>query len=321
MPQKSKSKAKAGPSKPKTPKSAKSDVYCAPQQTEIKCNSWGIPSLDTHGFGSALPMTVSTLYAKSSTGSVTVKNELGLVVTDFFNYGVVDPGGSPVAQPVSNYFWELNQNLFENGGTFPADLGGDTFCRVRSLKVWILPRSGIASFVQGGPPSQPTNAAAMFTVNCQTPGVAILPTTNVPSVSDRAFALNTQVTNVLPQVDTKWKCVFACNMQKTFQSGVARPYIQPFGANRTSQAQCLFQMTVVNPATGKPFLTTEDYSLRVKVQIVIDQPMATLQQAKLSVFRNEEFTSPALEQNGIPYSPPPLSYAQINLRSVMDHLS
>jgi hypothetical protein len=259
------------------------------------------------------------MYQKgASTGAVTTKKELGIMVTDFFEYGVGDPSGVP--QFVSNYFWEVNQNLFNNDTTFPSDLGQDTWCRVRSVKVWVLPLKGFNS-VGGNPASATSNTDAMFTVNVQVPGVAFEPVpTTTPSTIDRAFAMNTQVTNCLPQIDTHWKQVFHCNLQKTFQSGVARPFIQPFGTQARSQAQCVFQMSIVDPDTGKPYIQDDNLTIKVKVQLLIDQPIATIQQAGLKVFRNEEFTSPALEQNGLPYTPPMPSYVQMNLRSVMDHM-
>jgi hypothetical protein len=253
-----------------------------------------------------------------STGTVTNKTELGICVTDFFEYGVGDPSGIP--QFVSNYFWEINQNLFDNASTFPGDLGQETWCRVRSVKVWVLPVLGFQSV--GSDPGAPTsNSGGVFTVNVQTPGCVVEPAPGTtPAPAQRAFAMDTQVTNVTPQIDTFWKPVFSCDLQKTFQSGVARPFIQPFGAQARSQAQCIFQMSIVDPDTGKPFIVTDNYTIKVKVQLMIDQPVSTLQSAGLVVFRNEEFTSPALEQNGTPYSPPIPNYVQMRIKSVMDNM-
>jgi hypothetical protein len=272
------------------------------------------------GFGARLERPISTMYMNNpSTGAVTTKKELGICITDFFEYGVGDPSGVP--QFVTNYFWEINQNLFQNNTTFPSDLGEDTWCRVRSVKVWVLPLKGFNS-VGGNPASATSNTDAVFTVNCQVPGVSFEPAPgSAPSTIDRAFAMNTQVTNCLPQIDTHWKQVLSCNLQKTYKSGVARPFIQPFGAQARSQAQCVFQMSIVDPDTGKPYIQDDNLTIKVKVQLMIDQPIATLQQAGIKVFRNEEFTSPALEQNGAAYSPPLPSYVQMNLRSVMDHMS
>ena len=276
---------------------------------------------DKTGFGTVPPRSVDLLYQPrmgGGTGSVTTKKEIGLMVTDFFDYGVDDASGVP--QPVTNYFWEINQNLFNNNATFPTDLGEETWCRVRSLKVWVLPQKGFRS---GGPEPQPTtNADAMYTVNVQTPGVAIEPAVPPvpPATNQRAFAMNTQVTNVLPQIDTFWKCVFSCNLQQTFKSGVARPFIQPFGPAARSQAQCLFQMSIVDPVTGEPYKNDGDSPIRVKVCLVVDQPISTLNQAGVRVFRNEEFTSPSLEQNGAAYLPPTPAYVQMNLKSVLDNM-
>jgi len=277
------------------------------------------PSTSTGGFGALQHRPIGTMYQRgSSTGSVTVKKELGIVVTDFFDYGV-GSGATAVPQFVTNYFWEINQNLFNNNATFPSDLGETTWCRVRSVKVWVLPVKGFNS-VGGNPSAATSNAEGMYTVNVQVPGVAFEPATGPPSISDKAFSLNTQVTNCLPQIDTHWKQVFHCDLQKTFQSGVARPFIQPFGAQSRSQAQCIFQMSIVDPDTGEAYILDPNLTIKVKVQLLVDQPIATIQQAGIKVFRNEEFTSPALEQNGDPYSPPLPSYVQMNLRSVMDNL-
>jgi hypothetical protein len=278
------------------------------------------PCATLGGFGVIQPRPVSCLYRRgSTTGSVTTKKELGISITDFFEYGVGD-SATAIPQFVSNYFWEINQNLFDNNVTFPSDLGEEAWCRVRSVKVWVLPVKGFNS-VGGNPAAATSNTEAMFTVNVQVPGVAAEPVPgSTPAISDRAFALNTQVTNCLPQIDTHWKQVFHCNLQKTFQSGVARPFIQPFGAQARSQAQCLFQMSIVDPDSGKPYITDANLTIKVKVQLIVDQPISTIQQAGIQVYRNEEFTSPALEQNGTPYSPPTPSYVQMNLQSVMDNL-
>lgn len=272
------------------------------------------------GFGIIQPRPISSLYKRgSTTGSVTTKKELGISITDFFEYGVAD-AATATSQFVSNYFWEINQNLFDNNTTFPSDLGEETWCRVRSVKVWVLPVKGFNS-LGGNPAAATSNTEAMFTVNVQVPGVSAEPPPgSTPAVSDRAFALNTQVTNCLPQIDTHWKQVFHCNLQKTFQSGVARPFIQPFGAQARSQAQCVFQMSIVQPDNGRPYISDPNLTIKVKVQLIVDQPISTIQQAGIKVFRNEEFTSPALEQNGTPYAPPAPSYVQMNLQSVMDNL-
>ena len=266
-------------------------------------------------FGSRPRQTVDTLYSKGmrsggGTGSVTTKKELGLKVTDYFDYSSEDPTAGGVPQFVSNYFWEVNQNLFNTSSNPP---GGqeNTFCRVRSLCVWVMPQS--RDF--GGPQaSQPqTNARAMFTVNAQVPGV-----TSQPSASAfEAYALNTQVTNVLPTINPKWKKVLSCDLQKTYQSGVARPV---FAGNFPSQ-QCLFQMSIVNPTDGTPYLVGDDeFPIRVKVQLMLDQPIGTTQAASFEVFRNEEFSLPFTPQNGASYPGASQQYVQMDLQSVRDNM-
>jgi hypothetical protein len=246
-----------------------------------------------------------------STGNITTKNELGLIVTDFFDYNSTDPNAGGVAQEVTNYFWSIDQNLFENGTSSPFDDRERTFCRVRKVDVWVLPVKGFEIGTVTG--ENNTNASGQFTVNCQTPGVS-------SANAQAAIAMDTQVTNVLPQIDTFWKKVFSCNLQKTFQSGVARPYFDTVVDNF---AQCIFQMSIVDPTSGVNYLPggdTTDFSVRVKVQLHIDQPIATIQNAKLKVFRNESFITPSLSANGTPFSAPEEEYVQTNLRRKQDYL-
>lgn len=284
------------------------------------------------GFGRGPPVTLETIYAKKAvpkangkakkgkmqsragasnggTGSVTTKKELGLKVTDFFDYTTEDPTSGGVAQFVSNYYWNIGQNLFENS-TAPG--GQDqTFCRVRRVDVWVLPLSRTFGS------NATNNAQAAMTVNCQTPGMGQQFNAINPLV-DVAYATNTQVTNVLPQIDTHWKKVFTCDLQKTFQSGVVRPVFAPKFPNN----QCIFQMSIVNQTDGKPYLTGADQPpIRVKVQLTVDQPIATAQNAQLSIFRNEEFALPYVEQNGAPYLGTSEQYVQMDLASVRDNFA
>lgn len=269
------------------------------------------------GFGLQQPQTIECLYAKrpkapkgkksgggGGTGSVTTKKELGLRVTDFFDYTTEDSTAGGVPQFVTNYYWNIGQNLFQNG-TSP---GGQqsTFCRVRRVCVWVLPIC--RSFTSAGP----NNAQAAFTVNCQVPAFGQAYNT------DLAFATDTQVTNVLPRIDTKWKKVFTCDLQKTFQSGVVRPvYVRDKPTN-----QCIFQMSIVNQTDGTPYLSGDDQPpIRVKVQLMIDNPIATVQSASLAVWRNEEFSFPYIEQNGVPYPGAIAQYVQTDLASVRDNFS
>lgn len=266
------------------------------------------------GFGHQDMQDPSNCYMRmpGKTGSVTTKNELGLVVTDFFDYNSFDPEAGGVAQEVTNYFWSIDQNLFENGTSTPFDDRERTFCRVRKVDVWVLPVKGFEIGTATG--ENTTNATGQFTVNCQCPGVSSVN-------AQAAIAMDTQVTNVLPQIDTFWKKVFSCNLQKTFQSGVARPYFDTLVDNF---AQCIFQMSIVDPTSGVNYFkggtSAPDFSVRVKVQLHIDQPIATIQNAKLRVFRNESFITPSLAANGTEFTAPQEEYVQTNLRRKQDFM-
>lgn len=248
-----------------------------------------------------------TMSRGGGNGSVTTKRELGLKCTDYFDYTTLDPSAGGVPQFVNNYFWEVNQNLLDTAPTVP---GGqeNTFCRVRNVCVWVMPLC--RTFATGS--SQPqNNANAMLTVNCQVPGVG-----TQYSSTTQAYATNTQVTNILPTINPKWKKVLHCNLQKTFQSGVVRPW---FASTFPSQ-QCLFQMSIVNPTDGKPYLVgDEQVPIRVKVQLELDQPIATVQNASLIIFKNEEFVLPNTEQNGAPYPGTAERYVQLDLDRVRDN--
>lgn len=270
---------------------------------------------DVSGHFAAGPVVgPSDLYLKSAmsrgggTGSVTTKKELGLKLTDFFDYTTFDSSAGGVPQFVNNYFWEVNQNLLN---TAPSAPGGqeNTFCRVRKLCVWVMPLC--RTFATGAIQPQ-NNAGAMFSVNCQVPGVG-----TQYSSTQQAYATNTQVTNVLPTINPKWKKVLTVDLQKTFQSGVIRPW---FATDFPSQ-QCLFQMSIVDPLSGKPYLTgDEQVPIRVKVQLHLDQPIGTVQNAELLVFKNEEFVTPSEEQNGAAYPGTAERYVQLDLEQVRDNL-
>jgi hypothetical protein len=266
------------------------------------------------GFGHVDVKQPQDLYMRSgrgSTGSVTTKTELGLIVTDFFDYNVFDISG--VQQQVTNYFWSVDQNLFQNGeSSDPYDDRERTFCRVRKVEVFVLPAKGFEIGAGTGP--NETNSTGMFTVNCQTPGVSSVN-------SQAAIAMDTQVTNVLPQIDTFWKRVFKCDLQKTFQSGVVKPY---FDTVVDAAAQCIFQMCIVDPTDGSAYLPSNTerpvFSIRTKVVLHIDQPIATIQNAKLKVFRNESFITPSLNQNGPAFSDLEEEYVQVNLKRAQDNM-
>lgn len=236
-----------------------------------------------------------------STGAVTTKHEVAIQIVDFFDYTTGSTGN------VTSYWWENNQNLFNN------NLGGfadqtETFCRVRSLEVYALPRRGIDVNVAGI-----NNAAAMYTVNCQTPGLAngTAGLTALPP----AQATNTQVTNVLPQFDTKWKKVFACNLQKTFQSSVIRPFTDGF-------RQCLFQLSILDPTSGEPIdgQGSETVSIRVKVVLHIDQPIAPVQQARFTTYKQNDLTTPQLNLDGVELPAIQPAYCQMDVKRVIDYM-
>jgi hypothetical protein len=151
----------------------------------------------------------------------------------------------------------------------------------------------------------------MFTVQAQVPGVS-------GRDASSALATNTQVTNVLPQVDTFWKCVLTVDMDQTFKSGVVRPYFDATGVQ--ASAQCLFQMAIVDPTDGLPYLSLSDGNLviRVKVSIHVDQPISVVQRASLRVFQNSSFATPSTNGSGDPFTPTDAQYVQTDLKQVLN---
>lgn len=245
------------------------------------------------------------------TGSVNTKAELGIQVVDYFNYDY-GPAGSLNEGGVKNYFWDTDQNLFNNNtsGTFGQE---NSFCRVRKCEVYILPR---IPTVTSTDPDFGSNASAMFTCNVQTPSLAGF-TRPAGSVGNSvALATNTQVTNVLPRIDTMWKKVFACDMQKTFQSGVIRPF---YYGNK----QCLFSMRCLDPVDGTQYLGigNEAFKIRVKVVLHIDQPIMPVQRAKIYLLSNNNIGQPDTDASG---NPPPATfrdeYVQMDLKKVSHHM-
>jgi hypothetical protein len=254
-----------------------------------------------------------TARMNGGTGSVTTNTELGLKIVDFFDYTVTDSSGSGVAQTVTNYWWDCNQNLFANGQSESPFTDNDlTFCRVRSLEVFVLPAKGFEIGAGAGPNTN--NAQGMFTVQAQVPATG--------TGGSKAVATDTQVTNVLPQIDTFWKRVLKCDLQKTFQSSVIRPFFAPVGSGAIDQ--CLFQMSIVDPTDGSSYLglsgDSDNLQIRVKVVLHVDQPIATIQNAKIAVFKNESFISPALSQNGEAYPGTTEQYVQTNLERVRNNM-
>jgi hypothetical protein len=244
-----------------------------------------------------------------STGSVTTHAELGLIVTDFFDYNVL-PASGTTTLPVTNYFWNVDQNLFENTAAAPILDNELTFCRVRKMMVYVLPAKGFEIGAGSGPNTN--NAQGMFTVQAQVPGVS-------GANADAALATNTQVTNVLPQIDTFWKKVLTVDYDQTFKSGVVRPYFDGTGVQ--ASAQCLFQMAVVDPTDGLPYLNAADDNLviRVKVSIHVDQPISVIQRASLRVFKNESFSTPStVGSSGDPFAATEAEYVQTDIRAVLN---
>jgi hypothetical protein len=246
---------------------------------------------------------------RSATGSVTTKHELNLKITDFFDYDTYDSTAGGVAQDVTNYFWLTRQNLFDTN-VFGTPDKRAVFCRVRKLEVYVLPAKGFNLPAVAGNPNQ-SNASGMFTVNFQVPGVQSADT----PATERALATNTQVTNVLPQIDTFWKKVGTVNLQKTYQSGVIRPFFQ-------GDAQCLFQMSIRNPIDGsvyQPPFDDDDLKIRVKVVMHVDNPISPTQAGFITVFKNEDFSTPSTAQNGAAYLSPTLQYMQMDLKGASDN--
>jgi hypothetical protein len=82
-------------------------------------------------------------------------------------------------------------------------------------------------------------------------------------------------------------------------------------------------MSIADSTTGKSYLqaaSTEDLQIRVKVQLTIDQPISTFQQAELSVYKNEDFTLPFFAQNGTDYVGTVASYVQMDLKGARDSM-
>lgn len=269
------------------------------------------------GFGSQPLSTPDAMYCRmgrmGNSSGVANNREVGLTVTDFFDYNCYDPAAGGIQQFVSNYFWSINQNLLDNAPDAPGDYSR-TFCRVRRLHVWVLPR--VRTWGAGTEPDAGVNnALSMFAVNAQVPGTSQQPSAVTP-LGTGAFATNTQVTNVTPSINPKWVKVLTADLQKTFQSGVVRPVFSLQDATE----QCLFQMSIVDATDGSPYFSGADEPpIRVKVRLDIDQPIATYQQAALAVFRNEQFSLPSTAQSGGAYPGTTEQYVQMNISGARDN--
>jgi hypothetical protein len=246
------------------------------------------------------------------TGSVQTKAELGIQVVDYFNYDY-GPAGSLNEGGVKHYYWDTNQNLFNNN-TLGTSGQENSFCRVRKLDVYILPRIPTLTNTD---PDLGSNASAMFTCNVQTPALAGYTRPSGAIGNSIALATNTQVTNVLPRIDTTWKKVFSCDMQKTFKSGVIRPFYYQNG-------QCLFSMRCLDPVDGTQYLGigNEAFKIRVKVVMHVDQPIMPVQTASLHLLSNNDVGFPDVDASGNP-PPEPFrpSYVQMDLKKVSHFMS
>jgi len=236
---------------------------------------------------------------------VTTKKELGIKVTDFFDYDY-GPGGTGGA--CKHYYWDISQNLFNNNETGLTDPALTTCCRIRRAEVYILPRKGI------GTTDAENNASAMYTVNMQVPGLAGFTRPTSALGTSGILATNTQVTNILPQVDTMWKKVMSCNYDATFKSGVVRPFYY-------NNAQCLFSMRLLDPKDGGNLDGTgsESVKIRVKVVLHVDQPILPVQTARKILYSNAQMDNPSFPN--APSDPPPkpeVEYVQMDLEKVMD---
>jgi len=245
----------------------------------------------------------------SITGAVTTKSELGIQVTDFFDYEY-GAAGTPQEGNVKHYYWDVNQNLFNNNTTGTSGQE-NSFCRVRRLEVYVLPRRNINPIQTDA--AFNSNASAMYTCNVQTPALAGY--TRPTAGTSVALATNTQVTNVLPQVDTFWKRVFNCDMQKTFQSGVVRPYYY-------GNLQCLFSLRLLDPTDGLDYagIGNEAFKVRVKVVLHIDQPIMPVQRAVFTVLSNNDVGNPDLSAAGSAPAARP-EYCQMDIKSVRNNFS
>lgn len=241
----------------------------------------------------------------ASTGAVTTKHELGLQIVDFFDYQYGD-AGTATAGGIKHYYFDTNQNLFNNNtsGTSGQE---QSFCRVRKVELYVLPRTN----AQEGAGIQLNNAAAMYTANVQTPALS---TGAQLGVSVQPLAVNTQVTNILPQIDTFWKKVYQCNMQKTFQSAVITPYY-------FNNLQCLFSLQLIDPPTGTALggINNSLVKVRCKVVIHVDQPIMPIQTVSKTILSNDDLGNPTLAANGASPSATQ-EYAQIDLKRAQDSM-
>jgi len=308
---------RAKPPSEKAQRSKGPVVYHRRGQQRLQTEIIPTPPAGSTQFAYTPEMSMQNIYRSlklprsSGTGSVTTKTELGLQVVHFFDYITYDAVAGGIPQDITSFWWDVAQNLFSND----VNATGDkmlTFNRVRRLELYALPVKGFATVGSGETPVD-TNATGMYTVQFQVPGIESNESiSNIPV--DAALATNTQVTNVLPQIDTMWKKVGQANLDKTFMSGVVRPVFD-------KSDQCLFQISVRDPVSYDPYIpATEDNNLTIRFKVVlhVDNPIATTQESYLALFRNEDWGKPGLNQNGSAYPGTAPEYVQINLTGKLD---
>lgn len=258
----------------------------------------------------------SSANSGGGTGSVNTKAELGIQVVDYFDYEY-GAAGSATDGTVKHYWWNTDQNLFNNNLSGTSGQA-NSFCRVRKAEVYILPRIPQFAFNSGTlNPDFNSNASAMYTCNVQTPALAGFTRPAGQVGNSVALATNTQVTNILPRIDTFWKKVFSCDLQKTFQSGVVRPYYY-------NNNQCLFSLRLLEPTDGTAYqgLGNEAFKVRVKVVLQIDQPIMPVQTASFYLLSNNDVGAPDTDASGgaVPLDPAK-TYCQMDLKRVLHKMS
>jgi len=80
-------------------------------------------------------------------------------------------------------------------------------------------------------------------------------------------------------------------------------------------------MQILNPDTGTPYLSQDSpFTVQVKVQLDLDQPVLPVQDAKLTVFRNDDFRQPGVAFDGDPFEETTEQYVQIKITGARDYL-
>jgi len=289
--------------------------------------------LQSLSFGCQPAVTADKIYLRSSggasTGAVNTRSEISLQVVDYFDYFGWSPGATAgnFLCPVTSYFWRLSQNLFNNNpspGT--AYDGTDTVSRVRKFELWVMPKVSIAV-------SNRSNSRAMFTVNVQVP--AVTDSGETGGTGDATvFATNTQVTNVLPTINPRWKKVMTCNLDNTFRSGVYRPFFafssDPATTNQLYD-QCLLQLSITDPDSGDPYYevpaspSPDSDSIKFKIVMHVDQPIQPINEASLAVYSNDTFARPNATQSTsggqVSYPGTSEQYCQMGIKGILNRMN